>query len=1347
MLAALAAALAAIQLLRPASGSPPCLVLRHTARKPLSGDDIEAGLRNATATPGGRAVCIWAGTANAIQLGGREIAVRVGDWRAADVESRVDIGSHPSSPHAPLIDAGLQSRVLNVTFPNAKATLAVSGLHLTRGRAPEGGLIRAVASAAARGTLVLRSLHFSHAHATARPDSSCATWWARVTSCYGGGGAVLARGLASVALTDVSLRDADSAVSGGLLAAVNVDHMAATGIRAEHTAAAFMGGAISAFASHDLVRASWTVQNITVVDGTARGGGGGAVSYWTVGEVRHSTWGVAAAHFTNTTSFVGSGGGVSCIAVKSVLDSRWWVRDARMATATTTGSGGGVIFWVGRSTQRSHWTVGHLTVTDAWAELGGGALILWSAALADSRWVVNDVAFTNASSPDSGGGVQIEATTVSDSSWLVERATLVGAKTGHSGGGIALVSRQASNLTSAVVDVACRNVSASESGGCVAFTSVEAPASTIRVTNLHGLGAYARVGALLSVAVPSQRERGLTGEFAAPLTVTARNITGHHLTAEERGAMLNIDAGAPHMMPWRRRGPQCDSHCGACDNFTAFESKAVPYMYNIQVDIQGVDAAHVATGPEGEGGVAAVTNAVVALCRVSARHVRASANGALVAVLGYSDLTLQDVDAYNVTAHHGTVLFHKGGQCNITIDGLAVGLPDGKFTGDDLCLLRTPALVSAAVRNVSLPCPTGTFALQDGTVFSENYANLPAILRGSYLTPCGDSLPLSESRSFEYFSSSVHCRKCPEDSYTLVRFEWQGAGSSSTDSLPVRLNVSDANSKCFQCPQGASCSQGGDNVTPLPGHWGTLQDPHSSTPRLIDNFPILLFGYACQDSDCATRYDSCFGHRTGIGCGACKPGFGEVYHSAACVLEAECSDRVLVTWAMLLLGVLCVIAFYVHHSRGLDAAASGKLRSDLDEARRVHRGELRALVMVSFCLFQLEGIIRVDDANTATVLASVSDFQLIPSLFGDVRFCAWPGMTAVGKAALPGLLTALFPIFLLLAFALHTRFALSSSPIARKLVAADNFPSRSRYTIAAISIVTLSYGALASSATKIVLPLAIDGYGTRQALSGAPFATTWDFWVAAGWLFFSSLASPFFVVWGLNNLHAGTLTVGEYVTGIVFPIAVVIKHLAKRFQGDDPTCHRKETIDKSRGFYWVLTAPFTPRCWAWDAVMMGRRLAFVLATIVFNEQVRLRHFCFLLLAILSLALHLQLLPFASQRLNWLETMSLFTLCIVCISSLISSYTRFYDLEDDTLHSTCQLIASACLYVVFAATIVLLIWRWRRPPLQERAHAVASSRLSYRDILASASDSSRPSSMEMRPTLHLPLLPRGEDGGE
>lgn len=1372
---AIAIAFVAAYLPCPASsGSPPCHHrLRHSAAKKLRAEDIQERLRNATATPGGGGVCICSDTVDPILLDGSEIVVREADWRGDGHPSRVAIRGDPASPHTPRIDARGLSRVLNITFPNGDATLEVAGLHMRRGRAEEGGLIRAVGSGAARGTLVLRGLDFAHACATIGPDESCETWWSRRTSCYGGGGAVLARSIAAVTMEHVSLCDAYSATSGGLLAAVNVVRVAASSVRAERTEAAIMGGAISAFAEHDLDQSSWEVDNVTVVDGTAHNGGGGGVSFWTVGNVRNSTWGVSNAHFTNTSAIVGSGGGVSCIATRDVLDSRWWVHDAHIATANTTGSGGGVILWVGSATHRTLWTVNNMTADNTSAKLGGGALILWSAYITDTHWRVRDVAFSDAYSPDNGGGIQFEVVNATNSTWLIERASLVNTSTNKSGGGMAMLARSARNLSSTITDVSCHNAKSDESGGCMAVSYQEAPSSTVHVTSLSGHSVSARVGALLAVAVPSQLapECGRTDTSCLPFNVDVQNLSGRHFDGKERGAVISVDAGKPHLVPLREHGSQCGSDCGKCEDFTRYDSDVVPYAHTVIVKVDGISVTDASTGYGGQGGVGAFTNVAVELSHVNASNVRASYSGALAAVLGYSNVTLRDVDVYNCSSQRGSILYHAEGESNITLSGITLTLAHEK--NEDLDLVHTGSLVFATASNLSLPCPMvraqpctqghspavpaegagsvdrrlsvehagllhrasiarhhrpvpfsprpllqGTIGNDSGDDYSENHPTLPVILRGYYLSSCGETWERSESRSFRYFKSKVHCKECAEGKYTLIPQMWQGEDNVSTDASPVKLNVSEGSQKCFLCPSGATC-EGGDRVFPERGRWGHTK---SDSLELIEEFPILLFGYACgtDDKNCKKRYDSCAGNRHGMACGECRPGYGEMYYSADCVSEEQCRKTMGFTWFTISLGLLGIVAFYVHHSRGLDAAAAGKLPSDLDEARRVHRGELRGILAITFTLYQLEAIIRVDDNETASVLSSISDFQLVPT-FGNYKFCAWPGMTAATKAALPGILTCCFPILLYVVYLLHARFALSNSTLARKLVAADNFPSRNRYLVASVSIMIIAYGALAGAAIKFVLPLSVDSVGTLQALTGEQLGYTTDFWVAAAWLVFSSVATPFFVLWGLNSLRAGTLTVGEYVAGMVLPAAVFLRHLVKRFQGFDPTQHSKITVDNARGFYWVLTAPYAPSCWAWDGVMMGRRLAFLVSTLAFRDQLCHRHFGFLIIAIVSLIMHVQLQPFACARLNRLETFAQFTLCILCISSLLTAYSRIYDEKEEHLHSMTQIVASVCLYTTFVAAVLLLIYRWRRPHLKQRANSIATSmRSSYSFLLPNMS---------------------------
>lgn len=520
---------------------------------------------------------------------------------------------------------------------------------------------------------------------------------------------------------------------------------------------------------------------------------------------------------------------------------------------------------------------------------------------------------------------------------------------------------------------------------------------------------------------------------------------------------------------------------------------------------------------------------------------------------------------------------------------------------------------------------------------------------------------------------------------------------------------------------------------------------------LIPVFPVLVFDYACSSnaSGCLLRYDSCNGHRNGSWmCGRCQHGFGEALNTARCIGQSECLESGLrvAAWVLIPVGVVAVVVFYVAASGGVEW--TGKETSEIgfhDSMER--RGLANGLVTILVTLFQLEWIIRSDDPDNTSTLAHASQFQFIPAWFGS-SICLWPNMGTVSKALFPGVVSFSLPLVMALVYWAHGRLTASGWTVVR-----PSFPSRGRYKRAFVSLMVFAYGTLASVATRLVTPLAVASYGTFQALTGEPWAEQWHFWLGAVWLGLSTLAAPFFFLWGMAHLRALTMGVNEFAWGVVFPVPVLAWRGLRRLVYGHGSWRSMESRKNATLMFSLLCAPYREDRWGWDSVMMGRRLLFVLPSLAMYGTPVGRAYSYLVLAVTSFAVHDRQHPFRYAVLNKVETASLYSLVLLCGSNLLSAYQRSHGVAVDTPLDVVGQMSTWMLRAVAAFSGCVVVLRLRGIEFGRARKGVSGMKLQLRRFSRrSGSGGSGRARRKLRgssrlSTLASPLLMRADGTGD
>ena len=182
--------------------------------------------------------------------------------------------------------------------------------------------------------------------------------------------------------------------------------------------------------------------------------------------------------------------------------------------------------------------------------------------------------------------------------------------------------------------------------------------------------------------------------------------------------------------------------------------------------------------------------------------------------------------------------------------------------------------------NVLLTCPQGSNIV-------DTYGGLYGL--GSYPIQsdyCGTTDP--QANTVLASTLQFTCTQCGPGQYTM----FAGSSEGSPGTAPQY--------PCWPCPVGGTCANG--VVTAVPGYWGA----RGLDPTAQVDFAICPEAYCCDGkaAPCSTM-DACQGNRTGLLCGGCREGYGEVLGSAECVAVGDCGPgEQALAWVVVLVALV-----------------------------------------------------------------------------------------------------------------------------------------------------------------------------------------------------------------------------------------------------------------------------------------------------------------------------------------------------------------------------------------------------------------------------------------------------------
>ena len=578
--------------------------------------------------------------------------------------------------------------------------------------------------------------------------------------------------------------------------------------------------------------------------------------------------------------------------------------------------------------------------------------------------------------------------------------------------------------------------------------------------------------------------------------------------------------------------------------------------------------------------------------------------------------------------------------------------------------------------------------------------------------------------STKFISFSVSCQRCPRKTYSIER-------GTIRNRTVMQIN-------CYNCPRGGQCEDG--ILKAKPNFWGYVNQKQVS-------FLSCPSRYCCSKDECTT-YNSCYGNRTGHLCGRCPKGMSEPLFSTKCKQNQECSSFTF--WVGVSVLLLLSFLFFLYQSEITAFLLTGlfflkplrfrsvsqlKVSNEYFTLSPVGRNESTGsgFLKIIFYYYQVIHIFKSTGewSDKQNLLVSLQDhftkaFNFIIGNFYFIHFdCPLQNVTPIKKTVLLHsmgffLIGITFLTFLLIQFykllRRHKTAFINNEDLSQITSASPDRPkskSIQNLSIRLLSAFThISLLVYSSSARLVFTLLQCVPFGDHQILfidGTVACHHTFQYFLIA-YVVLSTL--PYFLVPVLGSyvLLMGLISVFQFCLGCLFPLPfscywlyLLLRKSRPQIEGDaDLITEEGDTADilSRKAVLNSLSGPFRRHrrfmCFCsshlpWEGVLIFRRLIIVIA-FTFIYDIRIRMMVILTMCVLILVSHLYIEPFEAAIDNFLETLSLSILTILCGFTLVKA---FYHGEDYSSYSSSSSLIhkfniTESILILAPITIVILV---------------------------------------------------------
>ena len=640
------------------------------------------------------------------------------------------------------------------------------------------------------------------------------------------------------------------------------------------------------------------------------------------------------------------------------------------------------------------------------------------------------------------------------------------------------------------------------------------------------------------------------------------------------------------------------------------------------------------------------------------------AGGAICKKRTFGNLTITD-SSFKTTSEYFHDKHHQGGeilysQGRISMRGTRIRSMDD-FSEYNSLIIHMSKQGTIEVNDINVTCPIG----KDITT------TIP-----KQLIDFGD----------EIIAFTVKCSACSPHRYSLLK-----------GNMGPKLN-NQSHIRCYDCPVGGNCTNG--QIKATDNFWGFRKKSDYNEIR----FAACPYGYCCIERQCET-YNSCGNGRHDTLCGRCKPGLVENIFTHACLKSEDCYHPWF--WGIMGIAGVLYVLFFVYQKEtanlvvailvprrilksikhilfdGINiildkifkpSSAGHDISSDPTEYEamqidhQVPRDESESffpgLLKIVVFFYQTNVLLKVYSGGKSHNLSHYLEemvttlFNLRPEglFFQKLSWCPFYGLKPVHKLVFKT------------SFVFYMLTVISVLVIICNIVK-PNYDTKafySRLNCGILRVLLISYNTITISCFSLVSCVELGSLGKVLYIDGTIKCFSWWQYIVIAIICIWIALYPIGIYASSSLLHNNQLAKGKYLLSILLPLPTVLYWMFIKIHLLKDNADRVEDArldQNTREMLNVLEGPFRKYHGTsksnnyklpWEAVLIARKLILIIMR-TFINNVLLRLYLMQVSMILFAFHHSYVQPYSTKVLNYIETVSLLMLIVICIINTVPGY--------------------------------------------------------------------------------------------
>ena len=522
-----------------------------------------------------------------------------------------------------------------------------------------------------------------------------------------------------------------------------------------------------------------------------------------------------------------------------------------------------------------------------------------------------------------------------------------------------------------------------------------------------------------------------------------------------------------------------------------------------------------------------------------------------------------------------------------------------------------------------------------------------------------------------YFYAS--CVQCPRKTYSIEKGK-------------LKNNITNDIS-CYNCPRGAVCESG--QLYVKRGFWGNENNDHKVL------FKSCPFGYCCEEETC-NSYSYCHGNRTGTLCGRCPEGTSEPLFTTECRINEDCTAPGF--WIFFSILLILYLVFFLFHeeitrffTKSFPSRQNSNNRNSTQQSGpQNNSSSASGYLKIFFFYYQMVHIIleSIPSGHHAGSLSKVksSVSQVINMIIVNFssQDCPFKSLRPISKSVFLHSLGfwLLFLIFLI--YLLYTFLSWIKQRQRKNGVMLSNLEDtndlrtqnsnnlfRIRIGCAFTYVCLLMYTSSAKLCFSLLNCVQVGKDRVLFIDGTVKCYQTYQYFLMA-YIVFSVLPFCFVPVLGCYLLFLKRISPRQLYLGCLFPLPYccywsynLIKYCK---EPTDIEINDVQLLEHSRdgvnrqALLQILSGPFRThkRFFGlpnskipWEGALILCRLIVILSLTLSSDN-RVRALIMMVICLVMLVSHMYIRPFISVHENFLATLSLCSIIIVCALSLLKA---------------------------------------------------------------------------------------------